>query len=143
MEDMGGPVRAMVYSLLFGLPAIFIAASLFVIWRAGRFARGATPVRAIVVSQGRRVTTDESGSAVVYSPTFAYRDAKGLAQASVTGASSGWGFDLGTEVEILVNPAFPGVGRIKSEWPYFFGAIFLVVGIVFGVAGYAAFRALQ
>ncbi len=142
MQDMNVVVRVLVLFMLFGVPALTIMASLWALRRSQRFTRGATSVVGTVVAVARGSSTTSSGTTAVYSPTFVYQTPDGVAQASVTGASSAYGFPIGSEVEILINPEFPGVARIKAGWPYLLGTIFLVVGVVFAIVGYVAFREL-
>jgi hypothetical protein len=108
------------------------------IGRTWRFHRSAGIVRARVVAVATAMATQKSGSSRLYLPTFAWDGPDGPILASVRGGSSAYNFPVGTEIDILVNPGFPGRAAIKGEWPYFFGAIFLAMGMIFAAVGVAA-----
>lgn len=133
MDDSAFPWWAQLLMAL--LPIAFIGAGSWMIWSARRFMAGARRCKGVVVDVRVNHSTDSDGRrSVTYQPVFEYHnDAGATVRAPVWLSSSGRNYAIGSERDILVNPAFPEVVRLPGVMVYGFGAIFVVAGILVGI----------
>lgn len=119
--------------------SIFFIVGGFLLWGAYDFMQTAQRTTGVVLSVDRIVTRDSDGTSVTYSPTFRYADLSGaLHESSPSLRSSAYNFPIGSEVEILFDPAQPTTIRVDgffSTWGFpgafaAFGALFIVIGAV-------------
>lgn len=142
MADLGFGMWIMAAFFGYAIPLVFIAVSVLILWKTRRFTAGARHHTGRVVSVGQAFSNSRNGGGRVYQPTFAYPGPDGPRTATPRGASSGWNFPIGSEVEILVHPDRPDLARVKGGWPGLLGAVFLIVGLVFLAAGHLALSSL-
>ena len=124
--------------LMYGLPWSFVAVGGWLTWKAWSFMRHAERVKATVmdvkIQHGSTGTGSSRRHTMTYRPVFAYQDARGTDQRAETFLwSSSYNFDVGTTKEILVDPREPDVCRIPGFMIYGFGALFLLIGLLFGI----------
>ena len=138
----------LIYFMLGVFPWIFVAAGVWLMIRAHRFmkdARRATG-RVVAVHQSTSYRSSNSGGGrrvTTYQPVFAYTAPDGSAHEARTAIySTSYNFPVGSEHEILCNPATPDTVRMPGFWVYGFGGLFAAIGLVFGIVGIFAMQAM-
>jgi len=139
--------QAMLQGLMMGvLPWGFVLAGAWLIYRTHRFLKGAARVRGVVVEvheKSRRSGGDTTRRVTTYRPVFEYTDAKGTPRRAPTFLySTSYNFQIGQVHDILANPDMPQTVRLPGWMNYGFGGLFVGLGLLFGIAGLFAMRAI-
>ena len=89
------------------------------------------------ISINRSPRRGRSGPAVItYRPVFEYPGEGGAFERAETATySTRFDFAVGSEHEILINPAAPGKAWMPGAGNYLIGAVLLGIGLIFGILG--------
>lgn len=141
----GGWEQILIYFMMGVLPWIFVAVGGWLIWQAYQFMGNVSRTMGTVKAVHQSTSTSGSGSdrrvVTTYKPVFEYQDASGLTQQGETFLhSTSYNFAVGEQREILVNPDFPGKVRMPGLMIYGFGALFVAIGLIFGIVGIFAMQ---
>lgn len=145
MQEQGFWEQALIFFMLGVLPWIFVGVGGYLIWSAHKFVQRSLKVTGTVVGVHEKTSynSDRNTRTTTYQPVFEYTLPDGrVAQGKTFISSTGRNFPVGTQKEILVDPDRPDTVRMPGFLVYGFGAIFLVLGLIFAVAGIFALRAM-
>lgn len=141
----GGWTDILMLFMLRVLPWLFVAVGAWLLFSAWRFLGGAERRHGRVVELHRSTSfrqssqrTMSSQTVTSYKPVFEYEDDSGTARAETPTFSTRQNFPVGTEMDILVNRASPGVARLPGAGNYALGGALFGIGLVFGIVGLLA-----
>lgn len=141
----GGWEQILIYFMLGVLPWIFVVVGGWFIWDAYKFMGNVSRTIGTVTGVHQSTSTSGSGSdrrlVTTYKPVFEYEDRSGQTQKAETFIySTSYNFGVGEQREILVNPDRPDKVKMPGLMIYGFGAIFVSIGLVFGIVGLFAMQ---
>ncbi len=121
---------------------LMLATCFYLFYNSTQFAKRAIPVMGRVVDYDSYYSTnDDGGGSTMYTPIYEYTyyGNKKTFQSSVS--SSSRDFDIGEEVEILVDPDDPDEIIVNTFWDRYFAVVILgFLGSLFTGLGYMAYR---
>lgn len=121
---------------------IMLLSATYVIYSNMRFEKRAMHVRGKVIDlSSYESSDDDGGSTTMYTPVFEYAFNGQTYQHTSSTSSSSPAFEIGEEVEVLVDPQHPEDILVNSFWEKWFLPLILgIMGVMFGGMGYLAYR---
>lgn len=135
-------VSRLVGGIFMGLGGIMLAIVVYLIQSNYQFAQRAIPVKGVVVRyDNHQSSNDNGGSTTMYTPTFEYDfEGKTYTYKSNTSSSSP-SYEIGEEVDVLVDPNDPNEILIDNFWEkWFLPAVLGFMGAMFSGMGYLVYR---
>lgn len=134
----------MVGMIFMGFGIIMLAVVGYIIKSNYEFSRRAIPVMGKVIGfNNHESSDDDGGSTTMYTPIFEYNYNAQTYTYTSSASSSSPTFDIGENVEILVDPDSPGDVLVNAFWEKWLLPIILgFMGTMFTGLGYMAYRVL-
>lgn len=117
---------------------LFAAVGIYLVMDAVHFSGQAQEGIGEVIAVDTHYSTDSDGRrTTTYAPTIRFQSIDGdTYEAETHIRSSGYDYSIGTEVEILYDPADPDEVRINSFWSlYMLPGMFTLMGSLFAILG--------
>jgi hypothetical protein len=135
-------VGKLVGSVFLGVGIILLSVAGYLIISNNKFEQRAIHTKGKVIDyRNYQSSNDNGGSTTMYTPVFEYAfSGKSYQHASSTSSSSPE-YEIGEEVDVLVDPKNPKEILINTFWEKWFVVVLLgIMGTIFTGVGYAVFR---
>lgn len=143
MSSSKGFKMGVTVGLIFmSLGILMLAFGFYFFYDNYQFAKRAVPVVGHVVDYDSYYSTDDDGGgSTMYTPIYEYTYQGNKKTHASSVSSSGRDFDIGEEVEILVDPDDPNEILVNTFWDRYFAVVILgFLGSLFTGLGYMAYR---
>ena len=121
---------------------IMLAAVAYIVISNNKFEQRATPAKGKVIDfTTHESSDDDGGSTTMFAPVFEYEYNGQTYQHTSSTSSSSPEYDVGEEVEVLVDPQNPYEVLVNTFWEKWFLSVVLgIMGTMFTGMGFIAYR---
>ena len=121
---------------------IMLAVVTYIVISNNKFEQRAIPVKGKVIDfTSHESSDDDGGSTTMYAAVFEYDFNGQTYQHTSSTSSSSPEYDVGEEVEVLVNPLNPNQVLVNTFWEKWFLSVVLgIMGAMFSGMGFMAYR---
>jgi hypothetical protein len=141
-KPSGFSVGKIVGSVFLSVGVIMLGIVTYLIISNNKFEQRAVHTKGKVIDyKNYQSSNDNGGSTTMYTPVFEYAFNGQSYQHTSSTSSSSPGYEIGAEVDVLVDPKNPREILINSFWEKWFVVVLLgFMGTIFSGVGYAVFR---